>query len=151
MRSLFVRVLCSIIPCRARVLSLNTQIPPPADKQGCADEHTSKTLRVVSAAKTFEALCEYIDPDQIPVEYGGKLRYDAAPDEDGAGTGAARSDPLAAARRAAPHSVRWTSPFERQIRAHVESVLSGLKQGPGAQVEVVTSAAAGTPAVVGAA
>jgi hypothetical protein len=105
--------------------------------KGVADEHTSKTLRVVSAAKTYQALCEYVDPDQIPVEYGGSLQYAASEEQELEATG-----PLAGARRAQPHSVRWTSPFEREIRAHVERVLAGLKEGPGVQGEVVAVGAA---------
>lgn len=43
---------------------------------------------------------------------------------------------MAAARRAQPHSVRWTSPFEVEIRAHVERVLAGLvKEGSGVAVQ----------------
>ena len=106
--------------------------------KGAADEYTSKTLKVVSAAHTFKTLCEFIDPDQIPLEYGGSLQYPAGGDGDSSSQGS--DDPLAAARRAHPHSVRWTSPFEAQIRQHVESVLAGLKDQGGARVEVVGAA-----------
>lgn len=108
-----------------------------------ADEHTSKTLRVVPAARTHAALLEFIDADQIPVEYGGTLRYkgnDEEEEEENSELGS--SDPLAAAQRAKPHSVRWSSPFEIEIKAHVERVLAGLKDGPGVQWEERGAAAA---------
>lgn len=109
--------------------------------KGAADEYTSKSLRVVSAAHTYKALREFIDPDQIPLEYGGSLHYPASTTEAAASDSDTHSSsPLAAARRANPHSVRWTSPFEVQIREHVESVLAGLKEGGGAKVEVVGAA-----------
>ncbi len=88
--------------------------------KGVADAHTSKTLRVVSASRTYAALCEYIESDQIPIEYGGTLQYPAA--AAAAEEEEEEEGPLAAARRAQPHSVRWTSPFEREIRAHVDRV-----------------------------
>lgn len=107
-----------------------------------ADEHTSKTLRVVPAARTHAALREYIEPDQIPLEYGGTLHY---PEQEERVLESGCDDPLAAAKRQQPHSVRWTSPFEVAIRGHVEKVLGAgeLKdehQGEGAAAAAVGAA-----------
>jgi hypothetical protein len=39
------------------------------------NENTQKKVRVLSAKETFQGLCEFIEPDQIPEEYGGTLVY----------------------------------------------------------------------------
>lgn len=41
--------------------------------------------------------------DEIPEEYGGRLRFDQDPEE---------------------HSVRWSSPYEVSLKAHVEAVIA---------------------------
>eukprot|EP00952_Eustigmatos_sp_NYUAD-ZCMA_P006856 29308-Eustigmatos_ZCMA.PRE.1 len=64
------------------------------------DEALYRKLRVVREGDTHVVLREYIEVDQIPVEYGGTLKY--GEDE---------------------HSCRFTSPFEVALREHVESVL----------------------------
>lgn len=104
--------------------------------KGAADEYTSNTLKVFSTAQTFSALCEYIEPDQIPVEYGGNLRY--APLE---GT------QEWAKHQEMPHSVRWTSPLEREMEEHVHRVIAARKGGAmgkenGAEEEEVSEGSA---------
>ena len=80
-----------------------------------ADEYTSRTLRVVTAGDTFAVLSEYVESDQIPQEYGGTLAY--APDDGDKDL----QPPLPS------HSVRWTSPYEVEMRRHVKRVLGDLK------------------------
>lgn len=112
--------------------------------KGAADDYTSNTLKVFSTAQTFAALCEYIEPDQIPVEYGGTLKY--APVE---GTEEGMR------QRAMPHSVRWTSPLEREMEEHVHRVMkarrgSTVEKESGVEEEG-EGVSAGSAAVVGAA
>lgn len=65
------------------------------------EDWATRRLRIVTEANSLAALRDYIDEDQIPVEYGGKLRFG--------------NDKR--------HSVRFTSPFEVALRQHVEQVL----------------------------
>ena len=37
---------------------------------------TQKKVRIVKGGReTFEAISEFVDPKNIPVDYGGELRY----------------------------------------------------------------------------
>jgi hypothetical protein len=63
-------------------------------------KHPQKKIRIVPAGKeTTEAIAEFVDPADIPVEYGGQLRY---------GDGA--------------DSCRWNSPEEVALREHVHAI-----------------------------
>jgi len=61
---------------------------------------TVKKIRIASTGKeTEEALREFIEPRQIPVEYGGTLQFSDEPD-----------------------SCRWHSPEEKAIRELVHEL-----------------------------
>lgn len=62
--------------------------PPPYQK-----------VKIVSKRDTFAAISEFVEPDQIPVEYGGSLRFGSEDD-----------------------SCRWGCPEEVQLREHVHAV-----------------------------
>jgi hypothetical protein len=36
---------------------------------------TAQKIRIASSADTFKAMSEFIAPENIPVEYGGKLKF----------------------------------------------------------------------------
>jgi hypothetical protein len=73
------------------------------------DESINRRMRVATGGNTCKILQEYVDIDQIPEEYGGYLRHGNE-----------------------SHSVRFTSPFEVELREHVDSVLADekLRSGP---------------------
>jgi hypothetical protein len=75
-------------------------------RQHVMEDWTAERLRVVTADQTPAALREYVDEDQIPEEYGGTLRYG---DE--------------------PHSVRYTSPYEMELRTIALTANKRLTQG----------------------
>lgn len=63
------------------------------------NERTQKKVKIVSKAETFAAICEFVDPANIPKSYGGTLNYGSDPD-----------------------SCRWNSPEEVALREHVDAV-----------------------------
>lgn len=60
--------------------------------------------QIVSKAGTFDAINEFVEADQIPVEYGGTLRYGDGED-----------------------SCRWHCPEEVRLREHVYAVNERFK------------------------
>jgi hypothetical protein len=70
-------------------------------------QQTVRKIRIAaSGAETYKALTEFIDPESIPVEYGGKLKYGDQPD-----------------------SSRWLNPKELAFKKHVHEV-NGRFPGP---------------------
>lgn len=61
---------------------------------------TREKLKITSTlSQVFEALTEFVEPDQIPVEYGGTLRFGEE-----------------------PNSCRWKSPDEVAMKEFVMNI-----------------------------
>lgn len=68
--------------------------------QPMLNDVTRRKVRITSStSKVFEALCEFFDPNDIPEEYGGKLRFNDKPD-----------------------NCRYFAPEEVALREHIENL-----------------------------
>ena len=76
------------------------------------NENTAKRLKFIPEEDIHSEMLHYIDQDQIPLAFGGKLRYDNESIED---------DPLC----------RYSSPYELTMRNHAHQVVKNFTENGG--------------------